>query len=328
MTNSQYKRILVIGIIVNLIFQSVHRDIEHSYIHAKAVKVKKIILHIKSNTIRAGENIKITKEIRPAKAARKRSLWISRNKYVKADNHGNITVKRKAANKKVRITVKATDGSRKRCDILLHILPPINPKKPMVAVTFDDGPQGSVTGSIVRTLKKENAVATFFVIGRNVQGVNLKPFRDAVKNGNEIANHTWNHYDLTRLTGSQIRSEIDKTNQLIKKHTGIQARFMRPPFGKINECVKSAVGLPMICWSVDTRDWQTLDARTTYHTVMNQVKDGSVVLLHDCYPQTAEAVKKMIPSLIKKGYQLVTVSELIKYRKSSLEKNMVCIGVR
>ncbi len=326
MKNNLYRRLLILGMTLSVIVQSIH--INDPYIFAKEVKVKKIRLHLKSNTVRAGEKIKIIKEILPKRATRKRSRWISHNKFVDADNHGNIKVKRRAANRDVRITVKATDGSRKRCNILLHILPPVNPKKKMVAVTFDDGPQESVTGSIVRTLKREKAVATFFVIGRNLHGANLKPLKEAVINGNEIGNHTWNHYSMTGLAKNQIIQEINRTNQFIKKHTGQNVKVIRPPFGNVNPFVKNAVRLPIIGWSIDTKDWQTLNAQTSYSTVMNQVKDGSVILLHDCYSQTAKAAKKIIPSLRKKGYQLVTVSELMKYRKLPLERNVFYAGIR
>lgn len=188
----------------------------------------------------------------------------------------------------------------------------IDKTKKMVALTYDDGPSAN-TRTILSTLKKYNGVATFFVVGERISSFS-STIKKAKKMGCEIGNHTYNHTILTNIGAGTIRRQISRTNKAIKRVTGSSATIMRPPGGGQNAKVRSNVGMPLINWSIDTLDWKTRNASKTIPAVLNHVRDGDIVLMHDLYAQTAKASKTIIPKLVKRGYQLVTVSELAQCR--------------
>lgn len=197
----------------------------------------------------------------------------------------------------------------------------VNPKKKMVALTFDDGP-GPYTKDIVKCLKKNDGRATFFVLGASVDN-----YKDAIKEadkiGCEIGNHSYNHSNLSKLSQEEIKSQMQKTDKKVKSIIGKNTDIMRVPYGATSDNVKSAVGKPVILWSIDTLDWKTRSESKTVSAVMNNVKDGDIVLMHDIHEPTKRAALSVIPKLRKNGYQLVTVSELAKYRGYKTEKGRV-----
>lgn len=197
----------------------------------------------------------------------------------------------------------------------------IDTSKPMVAITYDDGPS-SVTGKILDILEKNGAKATFFQIGNQVES-----YPEVEKRinslGCELANHTWEHKWLSSLDVDGINYQLDHTSDTVESITGRRPKLMRPPGGFYNETVQAEADMPMIYWSVDTEDWKTRDAKKTISAVLDHVKDGDIVLMHDLYEQTAEASETIIPELIKRGYQLVTVSELAQARGVSMENGKV-----
>ena len=201
----------------------------------------------------------------------------------------------------------------------------IDKNKKMVALTYDDGPSKD-TPAILKVLKANNSVATFFVVGNRLASYK-STVKKAYEQGCEIANHTYSHQILTRVGASAIKSQVSKTNRIIKKITGKSPRLLRTPGGAVSGKVKSAVGMPMINWSVDTLDWKTRSASKTVKAVLNHVKDGDIVLMHDLHHCTAVASRTIIPKLVKKGYQLVTVSELAECR-GSLKKGRVYTSFR
>lgn len=192
------------------------------------------------------------------------------------------------------------------------LLRKIDKNKKMVALTYDDGPS-IYTPRILKTLKENNSVATFFVVGNRVP-----MYSDTVKKaygmGCEIGNHTYEHKILTRTDAAGIREQVSKTNAAVKNITGTDPIVMRPPGGCVNDTVKSQTGMPMILWSIDTLDWRTRNAASTKTAVLDHVKDGDIVLMHDLYEATANASTTIIPTLVERGYQLVTVSELAECR--------------
>ena len=141
--------------------------------------------------------------------------------------------------------------------------------------------------------------------------------------GCELANHTWEHKWLSSLDVDGINYQLDHTSDTVESITGRRPKLMRPPGGFYNETVQAEADMPMIYWSVDTEDWKTRDAKKTISAVLDHVKDGDIVLMHDLYEQTAEASETIIPELIKRGYQLVTVSELAQARGVSMENGKV-----
>lgn len=192
----------------------------------------------------------------------------------------------------------------------------VDPSRPMVALTFDDGP-GSRTGELLDQLEKHQAHATFFMLGQKVPS-----YPDTVRRmkeiGCELGNHSFDHPELTRLDGAGISSQIQKTNDAIRAAAGNGATVMRPPYGAINSAVSENVGLPMILWNIDTLDWKTRNAQKTIDTVMNSVSDGDIILMHDIHTESVDAAIALIPKLQEAGYQLVTVSELAAAKNVTL----------
>lgn len=192
------------------------------------------------------------------------------------------------------------------------LLRKIDKNKKMVALTYDDGPS-IYTPRVLKTLKENNAVATFFVVGNRVP-----TYSDTVKKahdmGCEIGNHTYEHKSLPNLSETEVKRQISKTNKEVKKAIGEKPVIMRPTGGATNTNIKKWVGMPSIIWSVDTLDWKTRNADSTRRAVLNRVKDGDIVLMHDLYSATATASETIIPELVRRGYQLVTVSELAECR--------------
>lgn len=192
------------------------------------------------------------------------------------------------------------------------LLRKIDKNKKMVALTYDDGPS-IYTPRVLKTLKENNAVATFFVVGNRVP-----TYSDTVKKahdmGCEIGNHTYEHKSLPNLSETEVKRQISKTNKEVKKAIGEKPVIMRPTGGATNANVKQWVGMPSIIWSIDTLDWKTRNAQSTKNAVLNHVRDGDIVLMHDLYESTAKASQTIIPALVERGYQLVTVSELAECR--------------
>ncbi len=192
----------------------------------------------------------------------------------------------------------------------------IDPDKPMIALTFDDGPS-KYTPEILETLKNNNSSATFFVLGQEAD-----KYKDTIKlimeEGSEVGNHTYNHKDLTKLSDEEISDQIHKTEDLIYITSGNVSSLVRPPYGASDAKLNEKISRPIIKWSVDTRDWQSRDAQKIIDHVLSHAKDGEIVLMHDIYKSTAEASKIFIPRLIEMGYQLVTISEMAESRGISL----------
>lgn len=193
----------------------------------------------------------------------------------------------------------------------------IDPNKPVVALSFDDGPSypdengKSATNDILNTLKKYGARATFFMCGARITGSNKDYLKRELALGCEIGSHTYDHSNYGKKVTA---SDISKNTSVIKKACGQAPTIFRCPGGMMsktiqNECEEE--GMPIAYWSVDTEDWKSKDPKKIYKTATKYVYDGSIILMHDIYPTTAQAVKKIVPKLIEEGYQIVTVSEML-----------------
>ncbi len=182
-----------------------------------------------------------------------------------------------------------------------------------IALTFDDGP-GPYTERLLNILQKHGARATFFVVGQRVAGRKETVARMA-NEYHEVANHTWNHPALTRISNARVESQLKSTSDAIQAVIGSGGAMTRAPYGALNNRVKALayqLGYYFISWSIDPKDWQTRNANKTYNRVMNHVGDGQIILLHDIHYQSVDAAERLIPKLIEMGYELVTVSELLK----------------
>lgn len=198
----------------------------------------------------------------------------------------------------------------------------LDPKKPAVALTYDDGPHPTVTHDILDVLQKYNAKATFFVVGSRINSYKDCIIREA-QLGCEIANHTYNHTTLSSASNETIRSEIARTNNLVESLTGKRPVLVRAPGGSINSRSAAATGCPIVHWSVDTLDWQSRNSASVIAKVKANTRDGSIVLMHDLYGSTATATETIVPWLISQGYQLVTVSELMQLKGIDMQPGQV-----
>ena len=178
-----------------------------------------------------------------------------------------------------------------------------------IALSFDDGP-GPGTAAILDTLKQYNAKGTFMVVGSRVAPYASLVKREAAE-GHDIGDHTWDHSDLTNMSIADAQSEVNRTIQAVVNVTGKRPYMVRPPYGSYNKTVLNAVGLPFILWDVDPDDWKDRNADIVYQRVMANAKPGAIILSHDIYTTTAAAYQRIIPDLIKQGYTLVTVSDLL-----------------
>ncbi|TCP53400.1 peptidoglycan/xylan/chitin deacetylase (PgdA/CDA1 family) [Tumebacillus sp. BK434] len=178
------------------------------------------------------------------------------------------------------------------------------------ALTFDDGPHPKYTLKILELLDQYHAKATFFMLGNRVDFY-PEIARKVAEKGHELGNHTWNHKDLSTINLQEGIREIEKTNAIIKKTTGRPATVFRPPYGAINEQVQTATNSPAVLWTVDTLDWKSHNPDKILAIVKENVRDGSIILMHDIHETSAEAVELILKYLDAEGYDVVPVSELL-----------------
>lgn len=196
----------------------------------------------------------------------------------------------------------------------------IDPDKPMIALTFDDGPgYNSASDKILDVLEKYCARATFFMVGKNAAD-HPENVKRKVELGCEIGNHTYNHNHYGK---NVTADDIKKASDAIYKVCGQYPTAFRSPGGNttskiLKECKNE--NMVLYYWSLDTEDWKSRDADKVYNKVMKNVSDGDIILMHEIYDSTAEAVEKMVPELIKKGYQLVTCEELVSAKTGAKPK--------
>lgn len=191
----------------------------------------------------------------------------------------------------------------------------------VIALTFDDGPDPEDTPLILDLLRQYEAKATFFTVGNKVERF-PELVRREVTDGHEIANHTYSHmYFSKRMPATRIRQEIERAEQVIYAASGQRCHLFRPPGGFYSDNLVHTVtdgGYTVVMWSwhQDTRDWDTPGVSKIVDRVLNHVKNGDIILFHDYVEgksQTVEALKEILPELKKRGYRLVTVSELLSY---------------
>ncbi|MNN19890.1 Peptidoglycan-N-acetylmuramic acid deacetylase PdaC [compost metagenome] len=190
-----------------------------------------------------------------------------------------------------------------------------------IALTFDDGPDRRQTPEILKILEQYHAKATFFVIGDKVLK-NPDIVREELKLGHEVANHSLHHPSFQGLSQNTMASEVSKTQEIIRQETGHTPTLFRPPGGFYNERlinISKANNLQLILWSwhQDTNDWRAPGVQRIVNKVLNNARNGDIILMHDFVyksSQTSEALKIILPELKKRGYSFVTVSELLSHK--------------
>lgn len=203
----------------------------------------------------------------------------------------------------------------------------IDLRKPMIALTYDDGPLSSVGNRIMDLAEQANGRVTFFMVGERVKS-HADEVRRMTANGHEPANHTYSHKYLNKLSAAEIRAQVQSCSDVIEEVSGVRPALMRLPGGNRNQTVLQNVDMPIVLWNIDTRDWATRNVQSTVDAVLGKVKDGDIVLMHELYSQTADASAVLIPALSAEGYQLVTVSELARFKGKTLLPNQIYYSIR
>lgn len=213
----------------------------------------------------------------------------------------------------------ASDKGREYYETRGDIVWEVPTESRVIALTFDDGPDPVYTPQIAALLKQYQAKSTFFVVGNRVS-----QYPEIVKalanDKHEIANHTYNHPDIRRISSGRLLEEVQKTQETIYEATGIRPRLFRPPGGYYNQTVINTAkqaGFLVIMWSwhQDTRDWSDPGVKKIVDKVLNNARNGDIVLFHDYggnRKQTLQALEQILPELKNRGYQFVTVSELMR----------------
>lgn len=192
----------------------------------------------------------------------------------------------------------------------------INSDKKHIAITFDDGPS-KYTSSLVDILNENKAHSTFFFLGNKLLA-NADVIKKVANNGEEIGYHSFSHQNLKREDTKKIADEFATSNEYLKSIIGKEFTLTRPPYGSINEKVKEALDTPFILWNIDTNDWRYKNVDYLVNYVLDNVADGDIILFHDSYQTSIEAISKLLPELYVKGYQLVNISDLAKIKEQTL----------
>ncbi len=258
-------------------------------------------------------------------------IYLKRGKYTPMSD-GNITInlsedffKRNniAYINSKKVAQKETIDNKKIVVNKVEVDEKLKDKK-LIALTFDDGPSAD-TNRLLDILEENNAKATFFVLGCQINKYSDELIRIA-KDGHEIANHTWDHKQLTKLSSKQVEEEIMTTRAKIFNTVNIDTLAIRAPYGSVNANVKEVakkLDMYFVHWSIDTLDWKTRSADATYKAIVEHAGDGQIILCHDIHKQTVDAMDKVIKKLKADGYEFVTVSEMFKLRDKEFEAGKV-----
>ena len=179
-----------------------------------------------------------------------------------------------------------------------------------VALTFDDGPHPVYTPQLLDGLKECGVHATFFVVGKNILG-NEALLKRMETEGHLIGNHTYSHVKLSELDIARACAEVEKTNALICEVTGKEPEFIRPPFGEWKKAMECSFEMIPVLWDVDPLDWTTKNTALVVERVLKDTKPGDIILLHDYYQSSVDAALEIVDALTEKGYEFVTVDDLI-----------------
>ncbi len=185
----------------------------------------------------------------------------------------------------------------------------------LIALTFEDGPHATVTERILDALEKNDAVATFFVVGKRVE---LLPdiVQDAASRGHEIGNQGYNNKNFAQMSVKAARKDLQTTSKLIEETCKQAPAVIRPPEGAIDDDLAVKLGEQFVLWTADSEDAVSRDPRAVVDTVMGTVGDRAIIRLHDVYRSSADAVELLLPRLKREGYRFVTVSELLALERA------------
>ena len=188
----------------------------------------------------------------------------------------------------------------------------------LIALTFDDGPRRSTTTRLLDGLAERGVKATFFLVGAQIEH-NEDVVRRMDEEGHQIGIHTFDHVKLTGLNRADFDSQVEKSRDALKAVLGHNDFLLRPPYGMLDESVKSWAGCPIILWSIDPEDWRDQDTDRVAAEVTAGARDGGIILLHDIFPESVDAALQIVDALHQQGYLFCTIEELFAARSIPLE---------
>lgn len=199
----------------------------------------------------------------------------------------------------------------------------------LIAFTFDDGPSNN-TAVLLDGLKSRGVSVTFFMCGTNGSHgiVHHGDLVDRmVREGHQLANHSYDHPSIGKLSGPQVAASFNKVENLLFEHMGgSYIDMVRTPGGVYNEAIKANTQAPIILWSLDTFDWRSRNEDSVYGKIMDQAEDGKIVLMHDLYPTSVQGALRAVDSLKEQGFEFVTVSELLRRRGITPENGLTYVS--
>lgn len=273
-----------------------------------------------------------SKELRPSVprgcAASVITYESSNSDIVKIEENGNATA---VAEGEADITATAYNGVSVSCHVIVetipyYIRPNLDPDKPMIALTFDDGPNMETTRIILDTLEQNGGSATFFMVGNRLKSRgNSECAQRMVSLGCQLGNHT---YDHTHYGKQVCLEDITWCIDEVERVTGHKPTAFRPTGGSLTDFIEDNAQAPLYIWSLDTLDWKYRDSNRIYDVITNDAKDGDIILMHDIYSTTAEAVSRAVPVLVENGIQVVNVAELSYYKGYEVENGQVYYSFR
>lgn len=184
---------------------------------------------------------------------------------------------------------------------------------PLLALTFDDGPSAEYTPQVLAALQARNAKATFFMVGKWLPG-KVALVREMAADGQQIANHTFNHVHMTELTPQQIQAEVTQANAALEAITGQKSYMVRPPFGARSKQVCSNIAAPVVLWSIDPAAGKQVPGADMAQRILSKAQDGDILLMHDTTPANVEAIILAMEELEARGFSFVTLNELFRLK--------------
>ncbi len=224
------------------------------------------------------------------------------------------------------VIAETYNGKTATCRIVVskapfYIRTDLDPGKPMIALSFDDGPNAGTTNTVLDTLQQYGASATFFMVSNRLsKSGNADCAKRMVELGCQLGNHT---YDHSHYGGDVTAQDISKGIEAIKAATGYSPTAFRPTGGYLSDVIKENASAPICLWNVDTNDWKYKDSEKLKNYVLYAADDGDIILMHDIYKTSAEAVQKFVPELTERGYQIVNIAELAYYKDTEMKNGQI-----
>ena len=202
-----------------------------------------------------------------------------------------------------------------------------DPNKKSIAITFDDGPSKTYNPKINEALKNNKAHATFFMIG-NIMNNCQSCILNTISNGNIIGSHTYEHMNIKNKDLATVNNSLTKANNVYYNITKENIKYLRPPYGSYNKTNLTNINLSFILWNLDTEDWRYRNKDHIVNYIKENVKDGCIILMHELYETSYEALEEILPWLYANGYQVVNIEELASLKGKTLENHHAYFNIK